>query len=178
MNERQHVGDDLGHGGLLDATEVNDFAAYRLQRRLVLFKNGRCAADEHRDLASLGAMHPARDRAGERIDLRGGGASRERLDLGEIIGAHLDPGRAPAHRGQRLIHHHRGRLRRGQAGDQRVTGPGEFRNGSSPGSAGGEYASRRGPIQIMYRHFKSAAHQIRGEVLAEVTEANKPISHK
>jgi hypothetical protein len=100
MNEGQHIGDHLGDRRLFDAAQINDRPPMALSAGACALRTPR-AADQDGDVAGLGPVHAAGDGAGQGgTPLRG--ARGQRLDFGEIVGAHFDPGAARAHGGQRL----------------------------------------------------------------------------
>jgi hypothetical protein len=121
-------------------------------------------------------VHAARDRAGKSTDAERECPGRQRLDLGEIIGAHLYPAAAAAQGRKRLIQDLRGRRGRGEAGDQAVAGFRQLRYGIRPVSAGGQRRIGGAPLQVENAQIETAAGQIGREVFAEISQSDEAVA--
>ena len=98
MNEREHIGHHFGDRRLLDATQMDDLAAHRLQRRLDAISNTCCAPPTSTVMSPASARWTPPVTGQARVATPGCRArARQGFDLGEIVGAHLDPGAARAH---------------------------------------------------------------------------------
>ena len=178
MNERQHIGDDLGDRRLLDPAEMYNPPTHRLKCRPVGLEYLSRAANENGDFAGLGAMDPSCDGTGEGGDPQTSGALREGFDFREIVGAHFDPSRAGAEDAERPIEH---RLRgggRGQTGDQAIAARGQFAHRGRPSRAGGEDGIGRTALEVMHLEREAGAGEIRRQVSAQMTESDKSVTHR
>ena len=145
--------------------------------RLVHRKHRLRAADQDGDVTGFRAVHAAGDRAGEGVDPARPASGRKGLDLGEVVGAHLDPGAAAAQMGQRQLENRLGRRRRGQTGDQATDGLGQRGNGIHPVRARGQGRVGGAALQIEDADIESGARQIDGEMFAESPQSNEAVTH-
>ena len=70
MDEGEHVGDHLDHGGAADRADMEDLLAHGFEGGAMALESRRVAADDDGDLARRGQMHAAGDRRLQRLHAR------------------------------------------------------------------------------------------------------------
>ncbi len=99
------VGDDLENRGAADLAGVQHPAAHLGEQRQDGFKGGPVTAREDGDIAGIGPVTAARDRAIDRRAARVDDRLAKAFDLGLVGGGHFHPDLAGADIGQHLLHH-------------------------------------------------------------------------
>ncbi len=156
---------------------MNDPPAHGLQGRVVDVKDLLRPANEHRDIAGFGAVHAAGDRAGERRDsaqpARAASASTSAKSF-VLISIHVAPERISGSAASMTLAVAAGEGRQ-------VINASQVRASSATDAAQVAPASRTPAaalsIQVVNDHVEPAAHQIRGEVLAEIPKTDETVAH-
>ena len=181
MDEGQHVGDHLDHRGRAERSHVDDLAAHRLQAGWWRAEQRLVAADEHGDLAGRGPVHAAGDRAPPawRCRARAARAAKRRISSGPLVLISIQV--APCrHRRQQLRRAPpRVALGEGRQVMTASTAAAPAPPGSPPSAA--PAASRRlgaRRVEVVDGDGEAGADQARGEVAAEMAEADEAVAHR